>query len=308
MFKTDYALVDGTHLAFRNFYAVKNLSRKDGFPTNALYGFVGSLWNLENKVQINHKIIFFDRGRSKKRLEILSEYKANRPPAPENFKIQLPWIKRLSQLLGYTLIEKEGVEADDLIGAWAERISREGKNGLIISADKDLMQCINKNIQQLVPENSEWSQLGIKEVEKKFGVHPNQMVDFLALTGDNIDHFRGVDGVGPKTAAGWLKTYGSIEILLHNLSNLKPERFRALLETSKNLLLRNQMLVKLETANLISEVDWISAQKMHETIEELIQALQELELHSLVKRAYERYSPTKAPAMKNPTAQTEFNF
>ncbi len=297
-------LVDGTHLAFRSFYAIKDLCRKDGFPTNALHGFVGLLWSLESHVPSKHKLIFFDCARSQKRLKILPTYKANRKETPDGFKLQLPWVKRLAAALGYHVFEDEAFEADDLIAAWAKTLAKEGKTSVIASADKDFGQCVCDLVNQVVPSNgSEWSMVDRERVHEKFGVYPEQMIDFLALTGDSIDNIDGVPGVGPKTAAQWIAIYGSLEKILQSLTQLKPERFRAVLESSREQLAKNCQLITLETEGVVQPETLKNLTQREVQFSELENILKEMELMSLLKRARERYIQTSQP-----TGQTEFLF
>ena len=285
MENSDYLLVDGTNLAFRGFYAVKNLSRKDGLATNAIYGFISSLWSLENVLKAENKVIFFDCGRSKSRMEILPDYKANRPPTPDEFKIQIPWIKKISELLGYHVIEREGIEADDLIGSWAKKISNEQQTCAIASSDKDLMQLVDSFVSQYVP--ADWKKFTQTDVFEKMGVLPTQIVDFLSLVGDSADNFNGIQGVGPKTAATWLNKYSSINCLLENSNSVKPERFQQILKNSTELITRNVKLATLQTNHFsTSDEQLYSIKKLPSA--NLISVLKELELNSLLKKANER--------------------
>ncbi|MDR0755299.1 MAG: hypothetical protein LBE99_00035, partial [Puniceicoccales bacterium] len=140
---TDYLLIDGTNLVFRSFYGVKHLSDASTPPVNAIYGFVNTLWSLEQWIQYRHLWIFFDCSRSIRRTQLLPDYKANRATTPEALKQQLPLLRQLIPHLGGHILEKMGVEADDLLGTLAQKISQNNGKAVIVSADKDLMQCVN---------------------------------------------------------------------------------------------------------------------------------------------------------------------
>lgn len=229
-----YVIVDGNNLAFRCFYGVKQLSNQQQLPVNAIYGFVNSILSLGQTVNYQQLIVCFDCSRSERRLQLLGEYKANRSATPEEFKVQLPYIKQIIPLLGGICFEKKGVEADDLIGALCATSSENKQTAVIVSADKDLMQCVNSFVSQLVPSNQGWTLLDPMGVFNKMQVHPEQIVDFLALMGDNADNYPGIQGVGPKTAAKWLAVYGTLNNLLEKVDTLTPERFRHVLCNSKD--------------------------------------------------------------------------
>ena len=246
MIETDYLCVDGTYLAFRSFYGVKPLENTNHLPVNAIYGFFNTLLSLEQLIHWKHLLIFFDCSRSKKRLELLEDYKSNRAETPEAFKIQLPYIKQLTIAWGAACIERMDVEADDLIGTWAHFASENKQNLVILSSDKDLMQCVNTYVHQMIRTPDDWHLLNIAGVVEKMNVMPEQIVDYLALVGDSIDHYEGLPGVGPKTATNWLKQYGSLENILQHKDIIEPKRFRPLLQEFADRLFRNQALAKLE--------------------------------------------------------------
>jgi DNA polymerase-1 len=302
---TDYLLIDGTNLAFRCFYGVKHLSNAGALPTNAVYGFVNTLWSLEQWVQYRHLWIFFDCSRSLRRTQLLPSYKANRTATPETFKQQLPFIKQLIPHLGGRVLEKMDVEADDLLGTLAKKISQCNGKAIIVSADKDLMQCVNERVYQLIPTQQGWQLLDAKGVYERMGIWPNQVVDYLALTGDAADNFEGIRGVGPKTAIRWLQQYTSIDTILANIDCIKPERLRDRLRKAKNLLARNQRLAQLDYAeDLMNHVDIFNAEQMQPNPSELIRIFNELNLTALIKRTCERYRVNQTFQ----DSQTEFQF
>ena len=246
-----YYLIDGYNLAFRCFYAMPDLSRSDGFPTGALHAFFASLLKLSSSDTPHSTAVFFDKGGSKRHLGIFPQYKANRSEAPDNFRRQIPQMKYLCEIFGFEPTESEGIEADDLLGSAAVALKAQGHSVAVVSADKDFAQLVSPNIRQLLPPKprmKEWTELDSVGVKSKFGVVPSQIPAYLALIGDTADNIPGIDGVGPKTAAKWLKDFGDIETLIHRADWIKPERFRRVVADSADILRRNLALVTLDTS------------------------------------------------------------
>ena len=248
-----WRLIDGFNMAFRAFYAVPDLVRSgDKFPTGALHGWVRTLWKLEDTLGKGNTVVFFDLGGSARHRELLPEYKAQRGSMPDELRAQIPLLKELSRLMGYAVVQQEGVEADDLIGSAALRLSQKGETVAIVSSDKDFGQLVGGNISQVCPPPTAnpklgWRTLDAEKVKEKFGVGPERIVDYLALVGDASDNIKGIEGVGPKTAAKWLNEFGSASGLLEKWNWVKPDRFRIILNHSRELIERNLQLVPLKT-------------------------------------------------------------
>lgn len=247
-----WLLIDGFNLAFRSFYAIPNLTRSDGFPTNALHGWVRTLWSLQDKEKPDHIAVFFDLGGSHARLELHPEYKAHRTETPQALKDQFPWIKKITTALGLPLIEEYGIEADDLIASAAIKLHNEGHEVYIVSADKDFGQLLRPGIFQLLPPPTANPKLGWRTLDEaalleKFFVTPKQIVDYLALIGDTSDNIPGIPGVGPKIAARWIAEYGSIDAILAKANYIQPPRFQIILSNMKALLTMNVAMIKLKT-------------------------------------------------------------
>lgn len=247
-----FLLLDGYNLAFRSYYAVPELSRSDGAPTNALHGWVRTFWKLFDEHRPEAAYVFFDLGGSHRRLALHPDYKAQRSEAPESFRIQVPILKKLAASMGVPVIEQEGVEADDLLASAALRLAQNEMQILMVSADKDLAQVIGPGITQLLPPPTAnprlgWRRLDEAGVVEKYTVKPKQMIDYLALIGDSSDNIPGLAGVGPKTAAKWLGEYASLEGLLAKCRYIAPARFQLPLEREAERLRRNRELIRLET-------------------------------------------------------------
>lgn len=284
-----WLVIDGYNLVFRSFFAIPHLARADGFPTNAIHGWVRSLWKLSDQEKPAELLVVFDLGDDEQKLELLPGYKEDRPEMPDELRQQIPVIKELTRRLGADMVEISGVEADDIIGSYAVSLAREGHEVMVVSSDKDFAQCVTDRVSMMVPPPTAnakvgWRKLDSGGVREKFGVTPEQIPDYLALIGDTIDCIPGVPGVGPKTAAKWLQQYESLQGLLDNAAQLKPERFREKIEANRENLERNLRLTKLNC-----EVEVPPFQKYQPDPEGLFALLAELEMKNHLKEAQRRY-------------------
>ncbi len=284
-----WLLVDGFNLAYRCFFAIPELTRADGFPTNALHGWVKSLWKLADQEKPEATLVFFDLGGSQDRLALHPEYKAQREEMPEALAKQLPYVKTLARALGCVGIEQDGVESDDLLAAEAVALARAGHEVLIVSSDKDFAQLVSDRIKILLPPPSAnpklgWRFLDAAGVVEKFGVPPALIAEYLALVGDTSDNIPGIAGVGPKTAAKWLAEWGGLEGVIAHAGELNPERFRPLVAAEAEKLRRN---LKLTTLNL--NLPSLVVGKPEAKPEELFRLLEELEMRSALTEARRRY-------------------
>ncbi|MBR4597090.1 MAG: 5'-3' exonuclease [Opitutales bacterium] len=253
----DYFLIDGYNMCFRAYYAMPELTRGDGFPTGALHAFFAGVLKLSSMDTPHSTAIFFDKGGSLRHREIYPQYKANRDAMPENMRMQIEPIMELCSLLGFFVKFQEGIEADDLLASAAEKLFSSGHKISIVSADKDFAQLIRPGVRQLLPplkSTMGWRELDTVGVRLKFGVSAAQIPDFLALVGDNADNIAGIQGVGPKTAAKWIKDFGSAENIVKRASWLKPEKFQKIVAESADILSRNLQLVRLKTDYELGEI------------------------------------------------------
>ena len=219
-------LLDAYALIFRGYYAfIKNPRiNSKGMDTSAIMGFTNSLLDLINREQPDHLAVCFDRGGSKSRTELFSDYKANREQTPEPITIALPYIEKLLNAMHIPTVVKEGFEADDIIGTLAKQAEKESFQVFMVTPDKDFAQLVSKNIFMYRPSRMGngieiW---GIPEVKQKFEIErPEQVIDYLGMMGDAVDNIPGLPGVGDKTAKKLLKTYGNIEAVLENSHEIK---------------------------------------------------------------------------------------
>lgn len=284
-----WLLVDGFNLAYRCFHAVPELTRADGFPTNALHGWVKSLWKLADQEKPDGTLVFFDLGGSQERLLLLPEYKAQREEMPDALCKQIEPIKALTRAMGFVGVETDGVESDDLLAAQAVALAAQGHDVLIVSSDKDFAQVVNDRIKILLPPPSANPKLGWRlrdeaGVREKFGVPPSQIADYLALVGDSSDNIPGIPGVGPKTAVKWLQQYQTIEGVIAHAPELMPERFRGVVCERADDLRRN---LKLTTLNL--SLPTVVAEPPRVMAAELFALLEGFEMKSSLNEARKRY-------------------
>jgi DNA polymerase-1 len=214
-------IIDGSGYIFRAFYAIQRLSNKDGFPTNALFGFLRMILKTMSQATSDHVVIVFDAGRKTFRNELYPEYKANRTECPPELSQQMPYFRELSRALGLPVLELPGFEADDIIATITAKLSSEGKPITIVSGDKDLMQLVTDTVE--IWDTMKDKRFRIPDVVEKFGVGPDKVTEVLALTGDTSDNIPGVDGVGPKTATQLIQKYGSVEGVIANVAALKED-------------------------------------------------------------------------------------
>ena len=284
-----WLLIDGFNLVYRCFHAIPELTRADGFPTNALHGWMKSLWKLEDQEKPVGTLVFFDLGGAQDRLALHPEYKAQRKEMPEPLVQQLPFVKSLTRAMGLVGIEQRGVESDDLLASQAHVLAAAGHDVLIVSADKDFAQIVGEHVKILLPPPTGNPKLGWRELDaagvvEKFGVTPAQIADYLALVGDTSDNIPGLNGVGPKTATKWLQQFGSLEGVIAHSAELKPERFQEAVRTEADRLRLN---LKLTTLNLT--LPTVAAEKAAAEPNELFRLLGELEMKGCLTEAQRRY-------------------
>ncbi len=202
-------LVDGSSYLFRAFHALPPLSTSDGQPTGAIHGVLAMLRRLIKDYQPAYMAVVFDPKGKTVRDDIFPAYKANRPPMPEELGCQIEPLHAIIRAMGVPLLVVPGVEADDVIGTLAARASKEGLDTVISTGDKDLAQLVDAHVKLVNTMNG--SELTPESVKAKFGVKPEQIIDYLALVGDSVDNIPGVPKVGPKTAAKWLEQYQTLD-------------------------------------------------------------------------------------------------
>ncbi|HNZ65395.1 MAG TPA: DNA polymerase I [Smithella sp.] len=218
------ALVDGSNYIYRAFYGLPMLTNSKGFPTNAIYGFTNMLLKLRRDLNPDYIVVTFDLKGPTTRHEEFEDYKATRKPMPDDLVPQIPYIKDVVRGFSICVLEKQGIEADDLIGTLTVRASQKGWRTAIISGDKDLMQLVDENVTMI--DTMKDKTYDIAAVKEKFGVGPDKMAEILGLMGDTSDNIPGVPGIGPKTAQRLIEEYGTVEDVILNAENLKNVKLR----------------------------------------------------------------------------------
>jgi DNA polymerase-1 len=236
-------LVDGSGYIFRAFHALPPLTRSDGTHVNAVLGFTNMLIKLLDDTDADHVAVIFDSARKTFRNDIYPEYKAHRPPPPPELVPQFGLIREATRACNVPAIELSGYEADDLIATYADLALREGADVTIVSSDKDLMQLVGERVRLYDPMKNR--PIGVKEVQEKFGVEPDRVVDVQALAGDSSDNVPGVPGIGLKTAAELIQTYGSLDALLARADEIKQPKRRENLVNNADLARVSRDLVRL---------------------------------------------------------------
>ncbi len=283
---TSLILIDSYAQIFRGYYAVRSLSNKLGEPTNAIFAMMRFLLKLEHDYPGTEGAFVFDNGRPPHRMALAPDYKANRPPCPEDLQVQFPAIRELIPAFGWSLVEAENTEADDLIASLAQHFS--DREIRIISSDKDLAQLIDSQgrVEMLIPDQAGrgFAKRGIQEVVERFGVTPDKIVDYLAIIGDSADNIPGIAGVGPKTAAKLLNQFGSIGEILNRTDEISSESLRTKFRESADLLKKNIELVRLVSdppAGCVWGKNTI--RKNPPDVEKILAIAQQKELRSMIR-------------------------
>jgi len=252
--KQPFILVDGSSYLFRAYYAPPHLTNSAGEPTGAIYGVVNMLRSLLKQFEPTHMAVVFDAKGTTFRNDMYEAYKANRPPMPDDLRSQIEPLHNIIRAMGLPLISVAGVEADDVIGTLAQQAAAEGRTCLISTGDKDMAQLVNEHV--ILINTMTNTVLDEEAVPEKYGVRPDQMIDFLALMGDSSDNIPGLPGVGEKTALAMLQGMGSIAAMLENPDKLAELNFRgaksmpAKIREHEEILLLSQQLatIKLDVA------------------------------------------------------------
>ena len=222
-------LVDGSGYLFRAYHALPPLTRPDGTPVGAVYGYTTMLMKLREQFADDCMAVIFDASRDSFRTKLYVDYKANRPPPPEDLLPQFALVREATRAMNLPCVELEGFEADDLIASYARTARAQGREVVIVSSDKDLMQLVGEGVSMLDPMKQKT--IGREQVIEKFGVPPEKVREVQALIGDAVDNVPGVPSIGPKTAAELINQYGTLEGVLANLDKIKqPKRRQVLTE------------------------------------------------------------------------------
>lgn len=282
-------LVDGSGYIFRAFHALPPLTRpSDGLPVGAVHGFCQMLWKLLGDSRLadrpTHFAVVFDYSKDSFRNAIYEDYKANRPPPPDELIPQFPLIRHAVKAFNVACIEQEGYEADDLIATYARQAEAAGAEVTIVSSDKDLMQLVTPGITMYDGMKNVF--LGVDEVKAKFGVGPERVVDVQALAGDSVDNVPGVPGIGVKTAAELINAFGDLDRLLDRASEIKqPKRRERLIEFAEQARISRQLVRLKDDVELLVDLERTGVQDPDPKV--LLGFLRAMEFNTLTKRISE---------------------
>lgn len=278
-------LVDGSGFIFRAYHALPPLTTRDGTPTNAVSGFTSMMMKLIEDTDASHVAVILDAARKSFRNDFYPDYKAHRPPAPEDLVPQFPLIRDAVRALNVPCIEMEGYEADDIIATYARQAAAQGFMVTVVSSDKDLMQLVDDRI-------SLWDAMKNKaitraEVIEKFGVPPEQVVDVQALCGDAADNVPGVPGIGIKTAAQLIGEFGTLEALLEQAETIKqPKRRQTLLDNAELARVSKRLVTLCDTVPLAETIDQFT--KTVPVVDDLCAFLERMEFRRLLAQVQGR--------------------
>ena len=311
--KTDhFYLIDGSGYIFRAYYALPPLTRKsDGLPVGAVSGFCNMLFKLleeakseDNKERPTHFAVIFDSARKNFRNEIYNDYKANRSDAPDDLIPQFDYIRKSVLAFNLPSIEQLNYEADDLIATYVDQINKIGAKATIVSSDKDLLQLHGKNIRIFDPMKNKF--LGLEDIKQKFGVKPEQIIDVQSLAGDTSDNVPGVPGIGIKTAAELINTFGTLDKLLNNAYTIKQNKRRETLIENKDKAIISKKLVTLKKDVPVKEnLDDFILKDVDK--DKLYSFLREMEFNRLLSSAISTYGETSFDSGKKEKSKNNFN-
>ncbi|MBI4832878.1 MAG: hypothetical protein HY801_15265 [Candidatus Lindowbacteria bacterium] len=278
-------LIDGHSYAYRAFHAIPQLTDSSGLALNAVYGFTRMLLKFIKEVEPDYIAVAFDTPRETFRHKMYDQYKATRAEQPEEMRHQIPLIKEVVDAFNIAAFELDGYEADDVLATLAKRAASEGIEAVIVTGDKDMLQLISDNIKVLNPhkENFLYDAGAVKE---RFGVGPEKIRDLMAMAGDSIDNIPGVPGVGPKTAAGLLNEYETLEGIYEHLDEVKGEKRKENLRENKERAFLSRRLATTET-DVPLDVDLEACRlKKYDTVK-VVELFKKLEFRSLINEVVE---------------------
>ena len=290
-------LIDGSGFIFRAFHALPPMTRPDGTPVNAVYGFTNMLMKLMEDTDADHIAVIFDAARKTFRSDIYPAYKAQRPPPPEDLVPQFDIIKSLVEVFNVPSVQMDGYEADDLIATYARLARERGADVTIVSSDKDLMQLVTDKVTML--DTMKNVEIGPEGVLAKFGVGPEKVVEVQSLAGDSVDNVPGVPGIGVKTAAQLILEYGDLETLLERAPEIKQNKRREnLIEFAEQARISRQLVQLKDDVPIDRDLDSFALQDLD--VDRVVDFLREQGFKSVVARIESRHgvAPSAAGAPK----------
>ena len=237
-------LIDGSAYIHRAYHAVRGLSNSRGLPTNAAFGFTGMLLKLLKEQSPEYMVMFFDVKGPTFRHKIYADYKANRPPMPEDLVLQIPYIKDITKGFNIPVVEMEGFEADDLIGTAARKAESKGFKVVVVTGDKDFVQIVTDKT--IIWDPMKDKTTDVVAVREEFELEPPQMIDVMGLSGDKADNIPGVPGIGPKTAVALIKNFGAMDRLYEQVDTITKKKQHEKLVQFKDQAFLSRRLVTID--------------------------------------------------------------
>ena len=279
-------LIDGNAIMHRAYHALPPFKSADGTQTNVVYGYLSMLYKVVGDFKPEYLISCFDTPKPTFRNKLFKDYQIQRPKIDDDFIVQIPLVKQALDAAGINRIEKDGYEADDLIGTITRIFETNKFRVVILTGDKDIFQLITDNVFVAAP------QLGLanikifdkSEVEKKLDVSPNQIIEYKALAGDPSDNYPGASGIGPKTASKLIHQFGTIDNIYKNLEKVESEKVKEILEKEKD-----NVYVSKKLATILTDVDInldIEKLKFKNFKKDLIGFLTKYQMNTLIKRIF----------------------
>ena len=279
-------LVDGNNLMFRSYYATlysgSMMTNSEGFPTNALYGFVNMMNKIISEENPEYIMVAFDIGKTF-RHEKYDYYKGKRDETPEDLKKQFPVAKKILNAMGIKYFELAGYEADDIIGTFAKKVDEEAEFvATIVSSDKDLLQLISEDVDVKLLKQKDYIRMNREVFMNTYGLEPIKMIDLKSLMGDQSDNIPGVKGIGEKTAIKLLQTYSSLDGVYQNIENIKGATKQKLITDKDNAYMSYDIATIYREVPIDTNLDNIKYQ--NELTDELINIYNDLDFHSLLRK------------------------
>lgn len=276
-------LVDGMALLFRHFYATslhnQFMYNSKGIPTNGIQGFVRHIFTAINEINPSHVAVCWDMGQSTFRNDMYTDYKQNRPAPPEELIPQFDYVKEISDQFGFINVGMTNYEADDVIGTLAKTFS-DNNEVHIITGDKDLLQCINNNVEVWLIKKgfNIYNRYTLARFNEEYQLNPQQLIDIKAFMGDSADGYPGVKGIGEKTPLKLIQTYGSVENVLSNIDQLTPAQ-RKKIEADKDNLTLSKRLAEIYTEVPLNSVEIYRDMAYAHSLNQILSICNEHELY-----------------------------
>lgn len=290
-------ILDANSIFYRAFYALPHFRTSKGVLTNAVYGFTATLLHFLLDHEPDCIAVVFDKGKKTFRHKEYAEYKATRPPAPDELYAQMPITKEIITAFGLPIFEEDDYEADDIIGAIAKRAEKiDDFRVFVITSDRDALQLVSEKTSIIIPKKgfNEFDEITPVNIQEKFELKANQIPDYKGLAGDNSDNIKGVAGIGEKTAKNLLNEYGTLDKIYENLDKLSPS-VKAKLEAGKSDAYFSKRMATLET-NFDPKFDIEKCEVRNFSSKKIKEIFENLEFKTLLKR-FENFEQKSQPTL-----------